>query len=192
MSVKSLNELVGQGPDSASVKESVLVIIDAQNEYADGLLKTANVESTRKQIASLLEKYRAGKSDIVHVIHKVPEGAPIFTPGTPLEEEFSELKPVGNEKVVYKEHPGSFTGTDLGEFLESTGKKKLVLTGYMAHVCVSTTTRQAAEREYSVLLPKDAIGDRDIPGVSAQQLVDVALAELADAFGTVTTSADIN
>lgn len=45
--------------------------------YAQGHLKTVNVESTRKAIASLLEKYRSGGGDgknIVHVVHKVPDG----------------------------------------------------------------------------------------------------------------------
>lgn len=62
----------------------------------------------------------------------------------------------------------------------------------MAHVCVSTTARQAAERGYDVVLVEDAIGDRNIPGVKAEELVKVVLAELADAFGTVLKAADIS
>lgn len=62
----------------------------------------------------------------------------------------------------------------------------------MAHVCVSTTARQAAEKGYDVILAEDAIGDRDIPGVKAEDLVKTALAELADAFGSVVQTADIN
>jgi nicotinamidase-related amidase len=158
---------------------------DAQNEYADGKLTTFEVDKTRKAISSLLESYRAAGSDIVHVVHKVPDGAPIFTPGTPLAEEFSELKPKGNEKLIEKAHPGSFSGTELDEVLVKTGKKKVVLTGYMAHVCVSTTARQADERGYDVLLAREAIGDRDIPGASAKEVVDMSLTELADAFATV-------
>lgn len=67
----------------------------------------------------------------------------------------------------------------------------MVLTGYMAHVCVSTTARQAAEKGYEVLLVEDAIGDRDIPGVKAEDLVKTVLAELGDAFGTVVKARDI-
>lgn len=61
----------------------------------------------------------------------------------------------------------------------------------MAHVCVSTTARQAAEKGYEVILVEDAIGDRDIPGVKAGDLVKTVLAELADAFGTVVQSSEI-
>lgn len=192
MSAKAFRELIGVAPSTASTKDSVLIIIDAQNEYAEGHLKTENVSSTRKAISTLLEKYRAASAPLVHIVHQVPDGAPVFTPGTDLAKEFAELEPKSGEKVISKQQPGSFTGTDLEEYLKSTGIKKLVLVGYMAHVCVSTTARQAAERGYEVVLAEDAIGDRNIPGVKAEDLVRVALAELADAFGTVVKAGDIN
>jgi nicotinamidase-related amidase len=128
----------------------------------------------------------------VHVVHLTPPGAPVFTPGTDLAKEFAELEPKSGEKVVGKQHPGSFTGTDLDEYLKSSGRNKVVLTGYMAHVCVSTTARQAAEKGYDVILAEDAIGDRDIPGAKATDVVSVVLAELADAFGTVVKAESIN
>jgi nicotinamidase-related amidase len=140
----------------------------------------------------LLEKYREASAPLVHIVHIVPPGAPIFTPDTALAEEFSELSPKTGEKVIGKEQPGSFTGTDLEEFLKKSGRSKVVLTGYMAHVCVSTTARQASERGYEVLIVEDAVGDRDIPGAKAEEVVRMSLAELADAFGTVVKSTDIN
>lgn len=63
--------------------------------------------------------------------------------------------------------------------------------GYMAHVCVSTTAREAMQKGYEVVLVEDAIGDRDIPGVKGEEVTRVALAELADVFGTVVNSAEI-
>jgi nicotinamidase-related amidase len=163
--------------------------------YAEGNLKTVNVDSTRKAISSLLEKYRAagdGKN-IVHVKHMAPDGAPIFTPKTSLAEEFSELAAKGNEKVIGKETISSFANTDLDEYLKSLGDrgKKTVLTGYMAHVCVSTTARQGNDLGYDVVLVKDAIGDRDIPGLGGAEVTENTLKELSDAFGTVVQSGDI-
>jgi len=189
---KGFRELIGVPPSTASTKDSILVIIDAQNEYATGHLKTENVASTRKAISTLLEKYRAASAPIVHIVHQVPAGAPVFTPDTDLAKEFSELTPKDGEKVISKQQPGSFTGTDLDAYIKTTNKLKLVLTGYMAHVCVSTTARQADERGYDVVLAEEAIGDRDIPGVKAEDLVRVTLAELADSFGTVVKVGDIN
>lgn len=153
------------------------------------------MEQTRKAIASLLEKYRVngdGKN-IVHVVHKTPDGAPVFTPGTALAEEFDELKPRPGEKVVQKERVSSFAGTDLHDYLASLGErgKKTVLTGYMAHVCVSTTARAGADLGYNVVLAADAIGDRDIPGFTGPEVTDAVLKELGDAFGTVVQSAEV-
>jgi len=160
--------------------------------YADGHLKTENVASTRKAIAALLEKYRAAGAPLVHIVHQTPAGAPVFTPDTDLAKEFSELTPKHGEKVIGKQHPGSFTGTDLDDYIKSTSKSQLVLTGYMAHVCVSTTARQADERGYDVILAEGAIGDRDIPGAQAEDVVKMTLAELADAFGSVVKADSIN
>lgn len=130
-SVKSFRQLIGVPPSTASPSDSTLIIIDAQNEYAEGALKVRNVETSRKVIESLLQKYRAAGGNIVHVVHDTPSGAPVFTPGTKLAEEFEELTPKSGEKVVHKNYPSSFAATDLQEFLEGVGSKKLVLVGYM-------------------------------------------------------------
>ncbi|EJT48557.1 hypothetical protein A1Q1_02465 [Trichosporon asahii var. asahii CBS 2479] len=188
---KSFRQLAGVPPSTASTKDSVLVIIDAQNEYAQGALKIKNVEASRKNIEDLLEKYRKDGGQVIHVVHQVPEGTPVFTPGTELAEEFAELKPTGNEAVVKKIHPGSFAETNLDSLLQKGGIKRLVLVGYMSHVCVSTTARQAAQRGYDVLVVEDAIGDRDVPGASAEQLVQTVCAELGDAFGTIIKTAEV-
>lgn len=55
----------------------------------------------------------------------------MFTSGTKLANEFDELAPKSGEAVIVKNYPGSFTGTDLQKELEKSGKKKVVLTGYM-------------------------------------------------------------
>ncbi|CAG7563246.1 unnamed protein product [Fusarium equiseti] len=183
--------LLGIEPSTASTSDSVLVIIDAQNEYATGKLKIENIEASRPVIASLLERYRAANAPVVHVVHITPSGAPVFTPNTELAEIFHELEPTEGEKVVEKLHPGSFTGTTLQDVLTATGRSKIVLVGYMAHVCISTTARQGAERGWDVLVAEDAIGDRNIPGVNAQELKKVALHEIGDAFGTIVQSKDI-
>ena len=61
----------------------------------------------------------------------------------------------------------------------------------MAHVCVSTTARQASQRGYDVLVVADGIGDRDIPDVKGNEVTRVVLSELADVFATVVKSEDI-
>jgi nicotinamidase-related amidase len=92
MAPSSFRSLLGIHPSTASPSDSALLIIDAQNEYSKGALAVTNAEPSGKVIASLLEKYRAANGKIIHILHKTPDGAPIFTPGTELAEEFEELK----------------------------------------------------------------------------------------------------
>lgn len=91
MAPPSFRDLLGIPASSASTSDSALVIIDAQNEYASGALTVTNAAQSGKVISDLLEKYRAANGKIIHVLHKVPEGSPVFTPGTALSEEFKEL-----------------------------------------------------------------------------------------------------
>ncbi|MCJ1358291.1 MAG: hypothetical protein MMC33_008290 [Icmadophila ericetorum] len=193
---QSFRQIVGAAPSTASSssKETALIIIDAQNEYAHGLLKVVSPEQKMGGIAGLLEKFRAqkdGSERVIHVLHEVPDGAPVFTPGKDVSREYEDVKAKDGEKVIMKHHPGSFAETDLHETLQKRGIKQVVLTGFMAHVCVSTTARQAAELGYDVILPEDAIGDRDIPGLSGEEVTKAALLELGDAFGTVVKGSDI-
>lgn len=176
--------------------DSTLIIIDARNEYATGNLQVSDVTTSRKIIADLLARYRrAGdEKNIVHVVHQTSPDAPVFTTGTALEQEFEELTPTSGEKVVKKQFPNCFARTDLNDYLKSLGARgeKIVVVGYMAHVCVSTTTRAAGELGYEVLVARDAVGDRDIPGVDAETLKPVALSELGDGFGTVISANEVN
>jgi nicotinamidase-related amidase len=96
--------------------------------------------------------------------------------------------------VIEKKYPGAFKDTELHSYLQflPDGKgKKIVLVGYMAHVCVSTTARQGHELGYEVVVVGDAVGDRDIPGAKGEEVTRMVLCELGDAFGTVVTSSEI-
>ncbi|KAJ6541512.1 Isochorismatase-like protein [Mycena capillaripes] len=188
---------IGVPPSTASTHDSILVIIDAQNEYDYGRLAIANLPRTRPTILRLLERYRGAGGAIAHVVHIVPPGTPVFTPDTPLAAIFPELQPYEGEPIVEKRFPGSFAETNLREVVEKAGVRKIVLTGYMAHVCVSTTAREAHQLGYEVLVVEDAIGDRNIPGLagkdgaSGEDVSKIVMLELADLFATVVKSEDI-
>ncbi|KAF1984025.1 Isochorismatase hydrolase [Aulographum hederae CBS 113979] len=187
----TFRELLGMSPSAASPSDSALVIIDAQKEYATGKLAVTDIKSTSAKILELLERYRAANGKIVHILHRTSEGAPIFTPDTELAEELDILAPKPGEETVWKPLPGSFSQTDLQSILDKWGVKKLVLTGYMAHVCVSTTAREGFQLGYDVVIAEDAVGDRDIPGAKGEDVTKMVLHELADVFGTVVKSDDI-
>lgn len=96
---KSFRSFLGIPPSNPTTTDSIYVIIDAQNEYDHGLLAISNVAESRANIAANLQKYRDAGGDVVHVTHSTPHGAPLFTPGTELAEEFEELKPMEGEMV---------------------------------------------------------------------------------------------
>lgn len=192
MAPQNIRSILGIPPTVPSVTDSVLAIIDAQGEYAEGLLKVERGPETRAVIKSLLDRYRAaGSGGVIHVVADTPEGAPIFTPGTPLAAILPELTPVDGEPVVHKTHASAFTGTTFKEELDKTGRKKLVVVGYMAHNCVSATVRQAAELGYTVYAVRDAVGDRHLPDATAEELVRISLAEVADVVATIIDSKDV-
>jgi hypothetical protein len=101
MGPKSFRELLGMPANTASTSDSALIIIDAQNEYASGALAVTDPAASVKAISDLLEKYRAANGKVIHVCHRTPEGAPIFTPGTDLAEEFKELKAKVRSQCLY-------------------------------------------------------------------------------------------
>lgn len=104
MAPSSFRDLLGIPASTASTSDSALIIIDAQNEYANGALTVTNAAASGKVIANLLEKYRAVNGKVIHVLHKTPEGAPIFTPKTDLAEEFKDLKAKVNPSTLRNMH----------------------------------------------------------------------------------------
>ncbi|MFN5528620.1 isochorismatase family protein, partial [Bradyrhizobium sp.] len=74
--------------------------------------------------------------------------------------------------------------------LSASGRKNLLLAGFMTHMCVSSTARAALDLGYRVTIDADSCATRDLPdgrgGMLAAALVhDVALAELSDRFAII-------
>ena len=101
MSAQSFRQTIGLPRSTASIHDSTLIIIDAQNEYANGKLAVSDVSSSRKAIADLLTKYRGANyngRNIIHVVHATPAGAPVFTPDTDLRQK--TVRWIGGMRVV--------------------------------------------------------------------------------------------
>lgn len=96
---KSFRALIGTPPSTATPTDSTLIIIDAQNEYATGKLRTVDVDSTSSAIATLLGRYRDKGGDVVHVLHRTPKGAPVFDAAQG--EEMEAVKAGRGEKVCF-------------------------------------------------------------------------------------------
>jgi nicotinamidase-related amidase len=66
------------------------------------------------------------------------------------------LEPVKGEILVNKLSAGTFATTNLAEQLRSRGIDRVVITGVVTDVCVSTTAREAADRNFKVVVVSDA------------------------------------
>jgi nicotinamidase-related amidase len=60
--------------------------------------------------------------------------------------------------LIEKNLPGSFTGTNLGNWLTEKDISKVTIAGYMTQMCCDTTARQAFHRGYTVDFLSDVTG----------------------------------
>jgi nicotinamidase-related amidase len=71
------------------------------------------------------------------------------------------VAPQDGDVVVRKSRVGAFSTTDLDAQLRGLGITTLVLAGVATSGVVLTTVREAADRDYRVVVLKDATADRD-------------------------------
>lgn len=192
---KTLLQLAGFTPMPSRLRDSILILIDVQNEYFEGPLRLSGVETAAQVAAELLARARALGSPVVHVRHRgQPGGA--FDPDAPRGEIHPSVTPLDGEAVVDKSLPNSFAGTTLEQVLERIGDRPLVVAGFMTHMCVSATVRAALDRGLSSTVAMDATATRDLPDplggtLSADTVHRAALAAIADRFAVVVSAVDI-
>lgn len=67
----------------------------------------------------------------------------------------AELAPISGEIVIDKPGKGAFYNTVLDETLRLQGITHLIVCGVTTHVCVSTTVREANDRDYQCVVLSD-------------------------------------
>jgi nicotinamidase-related amidase len=193
---RTLLQMAGVNAGPAKLSDAAVVVIDAQNAYVSGKLPLAGVDAALAQIANLLTAARAAGAPVIHIAQRGRPGG-LFDPNGPNFKFAAQAAPRAGEAVVEKPLPNSFAKTDLEAKLHATGKKTLVIAGFMTHMCVSATARSALDHGYSVTVASDAAATRNLPDplggpdLPAEQVHRIALAELADRFATVARVADI-
>ncbi len=193
---KTLFEIGGGAPRAASLKESVLVLIDAQNEYVSGRLPLKDIGAAIAEASRLLALARAAGTPVIHIVHRAAPGRPVFAQGSHGAGIVPELTPLPSEEVIEKTLPNAFAGTGLEMSLkcfDAAGRKSLILAGFMTHMCVSSTARAALDLGIAATVVASATATRDLPavqgGVIAAEIVQAAaLAALADRFAAIVPS----
>lgn len=186
-------QMAGATPTPATMADGILLIIDAQREYTDGLLPLPGVGAAVDALAGLLEKARVAGAPVVHVRHKGPGKA--FNPSSTGFEIVAPLAPRAGETIVDKGLPNAFAGTDLAGILAATGRRNLIVGGFMTHMCVSATVRAATDNGYMSTIAADTVTTRDLPDalggetVSAAAINRITLAALSDRFAWIVPKA---
>jgi nicotinamidase-related amidase len=144
-----------------------LIVVDAQNEFsARGLRPIPNHEAALAAIHELVAQARRERRPIAWVRHlNRPEEWPAFAPGSWGAELSPGLGPqegAGPEALFEKDVFGAFTGTALEDWLRSLGVRAVQVAGFYAHMCVSTTVREALMRGFDVRIDPAATGARDL------------------------------
>ena len=194
MRPKTLLEMAGATAAPTHLTDAVLIVIDAQHEYIDGKLPLSGVKPALAEIGTLLARARKAGTPVIHIQHRGrPGGA--FGPDTGGFAIADEVAPKGTEAVIEKSLPNSFAGTTLGTTLEGIGRKQLILTGFMTHMCVEATARAALDHGFKTTVVAAATATRDLPdaltgdAVLAAEVQRNALAALADRFATIAADA---
>jgi nicotinamidase-related amidase len=190
---RTLLEMAGADLAPVSLREAALVLIDCQNEYVDGRLVLDGVEPAVAEAARVLDRARAAGAPVVHIVQRGAAGGAFDLAGHG-GKIAAALTPRTGEEVIEKSLPNAFAGTSLHERLQHLEKKRLVLVGFMTHMCVSSTARAALDLGYRSTIVAGATATRPLPlpgggVIEAATLQGAALAELADRFATVVPDA---
>jgi nicotinamidase-related amidase len=186
-------QMAGAAPTPATMADGILLIIDAQREYTDGLMPLTGIDGAVEALAVLLEKARAAGAPVIHIRQQGKGKA--FNPSSRGYEIVSALTPRNGEIIVDKALPNAFAGTDLAKHLAVSGRKNLIVGGFMTHMCISATVRSATDHGFMCTVAADTVATRDLPDatgngtITAGDINRITLAALSDRFAWIVPTA---
>ena len=169
------------------MKKEVLLLIDIQDVYfTPGPLLLNKPKEAANTAALLLERFRKEEKLVIHIKHNFNVLSGIH----------KSVKPIEGEKIIQKEYPSSFSGTDLQEFLKTNEATHIIVAGMMSHMCVDTTVRECQNYGYEVILIEDACTTQNLKfrgkKLPAEIVHDVFMASLDGMFAKVMTLEEYN
>lgn len=168
-----------------------LVVVDVQRGFDDPVWGERNNPACEKNIATLIEAWRAEGQPIVYVRHDSAEPDSPFTPGQ-RGNDFQEILSGEPDLVVVKSVNSAFHGDpDLAMWLRAEGIERIAVCGIQTNMCCETTARVAANLDFEMTFVLDATHTYDLPAhdgngaISADELSRVTASNLDPEFGRV-------
>lgn len=155
-------------------KKPAVIVVDIINGFTDEscALGSDNSDVVAANIA-LLEAARAASLPIFFMttVYYNEEQASVFrkrvpalnllVPSSPWIEIDPALGRRDNEVIIEKQWASAFYKTSLGEQLQDLGVDSLVITGLTTSGCVRASVVDGLQYNYSVVVPRQAVGDRN-------------------------------
>ncbi len=175
---------------------AALLVIDVQNAIDHPSWGVRNNPGAEKNIAALLEAWRATGRPIYHIRHDSKEPGSHYRPDQPGNDFKAEARPLPGEVVIPKRTNSAFIGTDLEVRLRTAGENVLVVTGVITNNSVEATVRMAGNLGFDTFLAEDAVftfGRKDWNGTprTADEVHAMSLANLDGEYCAVTRTRDV-
>lgn len=130
-------------------EDTLLLVIDIQTKLIHAIF---NKEELLKNTSTLLEMAKAYEIPSLYT-EQYPKGLGLTDEA--ILEELKERDSFLLEKTSYDAYL-----PELIEAIKKTGRKKVILVGAEAHICVFQTLRSLLANGYEVFVPFDAVGSR--------------------------------
>ncbi len=174
--------------------EAAVLLIDAQEEYRSGALALGDITQALCEITTLRQRAKKLELPVIHIRHVGPAGG-LFDVDGHGGAFCAQAEPLAGEYVIDKHLPNAFTGTDLAARLDALNIKRIIVGGFMTHMCVSSTVRGALDLGLETAVVANTCATRSLPGhdgeeISARDMHRAALAAMSDRFACILPTSD--
>jgi nicotinamidase-related amidase len=164
-----------------------LLVVDVNVGFTDPASPlVCDLEDVVAAIQRLLEEFRRARLTVVYTTVSYGEGDKVaaaafiekipalltLQAGSRWVEIDPRIAPLPHEPVLNKLFASAFFGTPLASLLAAAGCDSVVVTGASTSGCVRATAVDGLQHGYRVVVPREAVGDRN-PGAHEANLYDI-------------------
>jgi nicotinamidase-related amidase len=156
--VLSAAAVFGAGEAPPLEGKPALIVMDTQNAYLP-YMDDDDIETAVRMINATIELFRERGLPVIRVYHTDPERGPL--PDTEAFQFPDSIEIHDDDRMVVKNRPSAFVGTDLDEMLSGLGCDTVFLCGLSATGCVLATYFDAIGRDYRTFMVKNGLISHD-------------------------------